>query len=161
MQAQTGFTLIELLVAIAIVSVLAMVGLPAYTDYQIRARLVDDLELAKTIQLQVTEYYQIRGKLPENNEDLGLPKDKEITGSRLEKLKIDDKPMPGTIKLYFDSKVAFPMMGKENELYLVPSVHNGRLIWDCKGGDVADRFRPASCRGQSPYDKNQKKKKKK
>ena len=150
---QFGFTLLELLVVIAIISILAMVGLPAYMDYITRTRIAEDLGMVNDIKTQIVEYYTTTGKLPTKNEHLGLGKDKTITGQYLEKVKIDKKPMPGTIKLHYDKK-DLPQIGKNNRLEFVPEPVNGVLVWDCKSGNLADKFRPASCRGVSRYDKN-------
>jgi type IV pilus assembly protein PilA len=149
LQSQSGFTLVELLLVIAIISILAMVGLPAYQDYTVRTKVVEDFAIVHQIKLQVLEFYTYSGKLPEKNSDVGLPKDKEITGVRLEKLKIDKKPSPGTIRLYYDGKDALPALGKNNEIEFVPEERNGRLVWDCTGGNMLDKYRPANCRGGS------------
>ena len=145
-------TLLELLVVMMIISILAMVGLPTYKDYTVRAKVGEDLARVGEIKLRVAEFHMLNDRLPEKNEELGLPKDKEITGSRLEKLEIDKKPMPGTIKLYYDGEDALPMLGKENEIHFVPEVRNGRLVWECKCGNMQDKYRPANCRGESKYD---------
>ena len=126
---QIGFTLLELMVTTAIISILAIVALPAYMDYITRSKIIEDFATVNLIKTQIVEYYTVNGSLPTKNKELGLPKDKDINGIRLEKVEIDKKPMPGTIKLHHD-KIQLPRIGNDNSLQFVPTPMNGALVWD-------------------------------
>ncbi|EEG33288.1 pilin [Neisseria flavescens] len=52
---QKGFTLIELMIVIAILGILAVVALPAYQDYTVRAKISEGLGLAEPAKLAVAE----------------------------------------------------------------------------------------------------------
>ncbi len=144
---QSGITLIELLLVVAVISLLAMVGLPVYTDYTVRSKVIADFATARDVQNQVSLFYTINGYLPESNEELGLDPAKQITGNRLAKLQIRENPSPGTIRMVFDSKEALQILGSQKVIRFIPTEAEGTLVWDCTTGTLEDKYRPANCRG--------------
>ena len=73
-----GFTLIELMIAVAIVGILAVIAVPAYQDYLIRAASVDGYYQFAALKTRIADFYYSEGELPKNFEELGLP---EPTGT--------------------------------------------------------------------------------
>ena len=57
---QLGFTLTEIMITVAIVSILAAIGLPAYTDYIIRSRLTEVFSTLATQQTNAEQYWSDR-----------------------------------------------------------------------------------------------------
>ncbi len=55
---QRGFTLMEIMVAVVIVTILAAVAVPAYTDYVVRAKIPDATGGLAARQVRIEQYYQ-------------------------------------------------------------------------------------------------------
>lgn len=58
MKKQYGFTLVELMIAVVIVSILAAVALPSYSDYVVRGKIPDGTSRLAALRVQMEQYFQ-------------------------------------------------------------------------------------------------------
>ena len=66
---KSGFTLVEFLIAVAIISILAAIAIPAYNDYVEEARLASAKSSALSIKLYLEEHYLETGNYFDSSTD--------------------------------------------------------------------------------------------
>ncbi len=81
---QSGFTLIEIMIVIAIIGILAAVGLPAYQDYTARARVTEGPSMASpaftALGIACSDGTLTERAANLTHDDLGLPAANTIMG---------------------------------------------------------------------------------
>lgn len=89
MNKQQGFTFIELMLVAGIIGILIAIAIPAYIDYQLRAKVVDAYSLSTTARHKVADFYRYTGAFPVNNRAAGLPPPDKVSSKYIQRLTID------------------------------------------------------------------------
>ena len=143
-----GFTLIELMIVVAIIGVLAAIGIPQYQNYTARAQATEGLTLAGGLKTALAEYYSVHGSFPndggsDSNAAIGAEPADHIFGDYVETVAASDDGL-GTITATFNS-------GHHDGkfLQLKASVPDGAISYRCEG-DIQASQRPSSCSTVDP-----------
>ena len=135
-----AFTLVELLVVIAIIAILMAIAIPAYQDYQIRARISEGMNVAGASKLAVAETRSSAGVWPTGQASAGLPLAQSISGNNVDQVAVG--AAGGVITITYSG--AGPLAG--TTVILTPSFTGGSVRWTCAAGTVLDKYRPSACR---------------
>ena len=142
MKKMQGFTLIELMIVIAILGILLAIAIPAYSDYTIRAKISEGINLAAAAKMAVSETRQSTGTMPTTNALAGIASETSITGSYVTQVLVGGG---GSIEITYQS-IDAAVDG--STIIFVPTfvTGDGSVTWRCNTGTVENRYRPSRCR---------------
>lgn len=139
---QKGFTLIELMIVVAIIGILAAVAIPAYQDYTIRARVSEGLSLAASAKTTVAE----NAAAGAASLDAGWTKPTATDA-------VSDVDVDGTNG---QITITYTAAAGNGTIIMIPTsggapiaagtVPPNNIVWDCTGGSLEAKYRPANCR---------------
>lgn len=139
---QKGFTLIELMIVIAILGILAVVALPAYQDYTVRAKISEGLGLAEPAKLAVAETAAALGGLDAitaDNTGYTFP----TTGTKyVKKISI----AAGSGKITVETKDTGSSSDPVFTLTPNQTKAEDPITWECKSKGGEPKHLPANCR---------------
>ena len=147
MKQKKGFTLIELMIVIAIMGILAIIAIPMYADYTIRARVSEGMHLSSAAKLAVAEVYNSSGDFASDNPGYGLPASTAIRGNHVASVSAGAN---GDITITFRGNLGGT--ADDKTIVLHPAAADGSLVWTCDDsagtldGTMPGKYRPPNCR---------------
>lgn len=144
---QAGFTLIELMIVVAIIGILAAVALPAYQDYTVRSKVSEGLVLASGAKVTVAEnaangkQFDAGFTAPAATDNVATVAISQATGTITVTF---TNAIDGGADLTFVPTSGGTALSGTATDSVIPA--GGSIEWDCTGGSLKQKFRPAECR---------------
>lgn len=144
-----GFTLIELMIVISVIAILLTLAIPAYQEYNIRAKITECMVGAAPAKLAVSEYMSTVGSWPPDMDKAALSSNgisKFCSG-------FDGyDPLVGSFQINVNEAAIYPTLGQVQP-QLTPQVTSVTTIaWRCSRGATAAgllKYLPSTCRGST------------
>lgn len=141
---QKGFTLIELMIVIAIIGLLASLGLPMYQDYTLRAKLTEVILAATPAKAAVTEAAQLGSSMPAS---LSIDAQSSDMVDSVTYAVDPSNSAVGVITVKI--KAGQPRIGGKTVQLKGTQATSGQISWSCGPGatdGVDAKYLPASCK---------------
>ena len=137
-----GFTLIELMIVVAIIGILAAVGIPQYQNYTARAQAAEGLSLLSGAKTAVAEYVTANGSFPASNSDAGLSDAPTISGQYVTSVAVTKDGDEGVITATFNTGINENI--EDKIMMLTASNAGGSVTFECTT-TIYESYAPKDC----------------
>ena len=144
-----GFTLVELMIVVAVVSILAVIAMPAYQNYTIRSKVSEAVVFMAEAKTTISEKFSATNTMPTNNQQAGISTPESYDEYEyMSRLEVTSIPVDGAIVV----TIKIPgTSANGKQLQLVPSTNTSPIIWKCEPVTgplaISTNHVPANCRG--------------
>ena len=142
MKHHRGFSLFELLIAMSIVSILAVIAVPMYLNYDVRAKITEGLSFAQPIKSLVTDYYLSMGSWPDSNATAGADDPENYRTQYIDSISVSKSGAGAAITITY----RIDALGGNNTIIMATSDSGNGMQWTCSGGSLVEKYRPSACR---------------
>ncbi|SIT68738.1 type IV pilus assembly protein PilA [Ectothiorhodosinus mongolicus] len=131
---QKGFSLMELMLVVAIIGVLAALGIPQYQNYMARAQVSEALTLTAALRMDLVQQQIMGGSVPSG--------DQELSGRHVASVTTNEAG--NTVNVVFKGTANGQIANETLVLVLTEASSGGG--WTCSWvGNVAENLLPSSC----------------
>ncbi|MEE9396395.1 MAG: pilin [Methylococcales bacterium] len=143
---QEGVTFIELLFAVAVLSILMLVAIPAYSNYKSKVKISEGLVLVSEILNRVEETYRETGVWPEDNTSAGVGISEEYSTKWVKGIYVElDANDKAQVRIIYNAS-DIGSLQSDDDLIFRPIITSSSIIWDCTGGTIKSFVRPKRCK---------------